>query len=352
MIYFDGLPYDNEDILEHMREFQAVLEKGLSPYDFEKWTNLEGIVGDLTFSEYTALYYELKSEFGYDHIDEILMNVSADTQEAITIQNLFAKKHAEHEKENSSDESLMMSKTITVTIFQISKDCDMRHDIIFESYDTLKKMEIEPSADFYDMIWSGELPAEYGLDDIYTKFNIDHPQDFRGHSLSVSDVVCIRNTGDPEYETKAYYVDSFGFKELPAFAEEVFDENVADRLYKKLTGEFADYRSKLKQMDADGIIAEAYPCAIRKDILLMFENPEMFVSESEMSDMLKVPNLLDRLYKQYINGDYEERYVRSINECIGDYVKYGLSEDMKEFIDNKNLSSPEEKKMKRTGRSR
>ena len=51
------------------------------------------------------------------------------------------------------------------------------------------------------------------LEDIYRRFNIDHPEDFRGHSLSVSDVVVLHENG----ADAAYYVDSIGFKELPGF---------------------------------------------------------------------------------------------------------------------------------------
>lgn len=51
------------------------------------------------------------------------------------------------------------------------------------------------------------------LEDIYRRFHIDHPEDFRGHFLSVSDVVILHENG----ADAAYYVDSIGFKELPGF---------------------------------------------------------------------------------------------------------------------------------------
>ncbi len=46
------------------------------------------------------------------------------------------------------------------------------------------------------------------FEDIYTRFNIDHPKDFKGHSLSVSDVVVLHQNG----QDAAHYVDSFGYK--------------------------------------------------------------------------------------------------------------------------------------------
>lgn len=68
----------------------------------------------------------------------------------------------------------------------------------------------------YELIYSVRLGMEETLNSLYEKFNINHPQDFTGHSLSVSDVVVIRKNG----ESKAYYVDSFGFTELPEFIHE------------------------------------------------------------------------------------------------------------------------------------
>lgn len=65
----------------------------------------------------------------------------------------------------------------------------------------------------YDMIYNGTMIPGMNLDSIYTKFNVDHPSDFHGHSLSVSDVIVVRD----EQEVSAYYVDSFGFKPIPDF---------------------------------------------------------------------------------------------------------------------------------------
>jgi hypothetical protein len=54
---------------------------------------------------------------------------------------------------------------------------------------------------------------EETLDKLYEQFNLNHPADFTGHSLSVSDIVALRQNG----EVSCHYVDSFGFSELPSF---------------------------------------------------------------------------------------------------------------------------------------
>ena len=51
---------------------------------------------------------------------------------------------------------------------------------------------------------------------IYQRFNVDHPADFKGHSLSVSDIVALKKDG----VVSCHYVDSIGFRELPGFMSE------------------------------------------------------------------------------------------------------------------------------------
>ena len=50
-------------------------------------------------------------------------------------------------------------------------------------------------------------------EDLYVKFNIDHPDDFRGHSMSVSDIVALKVVGEVSF----HYVDSVGFQKLENF---------------------------------------------------------------------------------------------------------------------------------------
>lgn len=90
-------------------------------------------------------------------------------------------------------------------------------DVSFESLDRLRRMGKEPEFDHYEVVYTGNLPPYTNqsvmLEQLYMKFNIDHPADFRGHSLSVSDIVALKTAG----VVSCHYVDSFGFKELPGF---------------------------------------------------------------------------------------------------------------------------------------
>ncbi|WP_437126218.1 YodL domain-containing protein [Lacrimispora amygdalina] len=101
----------------------------------------------------------------------------------------------------------------TYTIYQISDEAEDRRDIIFENLEHLQNRGLSVDAANYEAVYTGELEEGTTLDDLYEKFNIDHPVDYKGRSMSVSDVVVLHQNG----EDKAYFVDSFGFSEVPEF---------------------------------------------------------------------------------------------------------------------------------------
>ena len=117
----------------------------------------------------------------------------------------------------------------TFTIYQL-KDGDGMRDYHFEPYDRLQAAGLSVEAANYDRIYTAELTPGTSLEDIYTRFNIDHPKDFRGHSLSVSDIVVLHQNG----ENTAHYVDSFGYKEVPEFLQEQTPQLTPDT---RMTGE-------------------------------------------------------------------------------------------------------------------
>ena len=102
----------------------------------------------------------------------------------------------------------------TFSIYQI-KGGDETRDLRFEPYDRLTATGHRVDAKNYTLVYSAELTPGTSLEDIYTRFNIDHPKDFKGHSLSVSDVVVLHQNG----QDTAHYVDSFGYKEVPKFLQ-------------------------------------------------------------------------------------------------------------------------------------
>jgi len=108
-------------------------------------------------------------------------------------------------------------KSVTFEIYQLRDDLPERRDISFEPYAHLEQRGITPEIGMYQKMYvasSDILPAHGAgmgqfLEAVYQKFNTQRPEDFKGHSLSISDVVVVG--GD------AYYVDKAGFKPLHEF---------------------------------------------------------------------------------------------------------------------------------------
>ena len=103
----------------------------------------------------------------------------------------------------------------TFSIYQI-KGGDETRDLRFEPYDRLQAAGNVVDRANYELVYTAPLAPETSLEDIYTRFNIDHPKDFKGHSLSVSDVVVLHQDG----QDAAHFVDSVGFREVPEFLQE------------------------------------------------------------------------------------------------------------------------------------
>ena len=101
------------------------------------------------------------------------------------------------------------------SIYQI-KSGDETRDYRFEPFDRLQATGRSVDRANYDLVYTVPLDSKTTLEDIYRTFNIDHPADFKGHSLSVSDVVVLHQGG----KDTAHYCDSFGFQQVPEFLRE------------------------------------------------------------------------------------------------------------------------------------
>lgn len=107
----------------------------------------------------------------------------------------------------------------TFLIYQVKEGNETR-DWRFQTLDGLKAAGLAVKRENYKHVYTGKLylgeePAIETLEALYTKFNVARPEDFKGRSLSLSDIVVLRCDG----KAAAYYVDRFGFKEVPEFLE-------------------------------------------------------------------------------------------------------------------------------------
>ena len=126
----------------------------------------------------------------------------------------------------NKEAQLLYSSSDKYGIYQLKHNPELDH-LRFEGTESLKRMGITKDnfdaikPENYELIYVGELSELQEqtqgetLEAIYEKFNIDHPDDYRGHSLSVSDIVVLHQNG----ENSAHFVDSFGFTGLPDFMQ-------------------------------------------------------------------------------------------------------------------------------------
>jgi hypothetical protein len=126
--------------------------------------------------------------------------------------------------ENKWQKAFLQNPADSYCIYQLRRDPELA-ELRFMNSHYLQEHGIEPSFDHYEAVYFGSLPSgsstEARLDDLYMKFNAEHPQDFTGHSLSVSDIVVLRQNG----AVSSHYVDSVGFTAVPAFLPENYLKN-------------------------------------------------------------------------------------------------------------------------------
>ena len=134
----------------------------------------------------------------------------------------------EQDSAEKIDETLLLhGESGRFAIYQM--DTGGEHTYQFMGVESAQKLGYSIDGKDYRMVYAAPWTPTVTLDDIFERFNINRPNDFHGHSLSVSDVIVINRTA----ETKAYYVDSFGFEELPDFVQQRMEilENNHTRAY-------------------------------------------------------------------------------------------------------------------------
>lgn len=118
------------------------------------------------------------------------------------------------EPEPAKTESDFQFSADTYAIYQLKEDdADTVRNYRFRSYDNIQADGLTVDMSRYNLVYSAPLDADTTLEDIFRIYNTAHPADFKGHSLSVSDVVVMQR-GD---QKTAHYCDSIGFRDVPEF---------------------------------------------------------------------------------------------------------------------------------------
>ena len=117
--------------------------------------------------------------------------------------------------EQSFEEMMFTRKECRLSIYHLDENGTGR-DQLFVGMEDLQEKGITITADQYRCVYSSLYLPNEDMNAVYSIFNDDPPADYKAHPLSVSDVVIMNQNGD----MKAYFVDRFGFQELPDFVEE------------------------------------------------------------------------------------------------------------------------------------
>lgn len=135
--------------------------------------------------------------------------------------------------QNQLEESIINQEALLLNgiedyfeIYQL-KDVEETSEFRFESMEYMRELRFKVEKDNYDLIYSAPLSEKMTLEEIFQTFNLKRPEDFQGHSLSMSDVIVLHKNG----EATAHYIDRFGFEEVPQFlAKELEVEQIKNQV--------------------------------------------------------------------------------------------------------------------------
>ena len=135
----------------------------------------------------------------------------------------------------------------TFSIYQL-KPGDSTRDYRFEPLDSIHRNGLSVKPENYELVYEAPLTAKDDLESIYTRFNVDRPADFTGHSLSVSDIVVLHQGG----KDTAHYCDRAGFSEVPEFLQPAQKSREITERIQTPRGSFYLCGMTREQMEADG----------------------------------------------------------------------------------------------------
>ena len=201
---------------------------------------------------------------------------------------------------NEKEKELFTGETDRFGIYQL-KDGEELHYHRFASLDLLEKSGLQVEKGNYELIYTAPLQKGQTLDDIFEQFNLFRPEDFTGHSLSVSDIVLLHQNG----ENHAQYVDRFGFQEVAQFLEQQ-----QDREEQKAEHSYIDYYYVVEDLQKAGPLDIKKYADIKEALQAYFSLPNDKRKAFGIQNSNPLPGSLD--FIQCYNGidrmtfDYRE----------------------------------------------
>ncbi|WP_370792523.1 YodL domain-containing protein [Blautia sp.] len=227
--------------------------------------------------------------------------------------------------------NLLLGTRRTFGIYQIREDSP-GENYAFMNMRFIESHGMQIKKEDYKLVYVGELSGNMSLDDIFERFNIDRPEDFRGHSLSVSDIVVL-NDGE---KVTAHFVDSISFEQLDSFLE-LEEQALSELAYEVGERYFAIQRTE------EGYDYSFYDEEFRLMDGGVYENDEISIEEAA-EELLEDEGWTG----ERIRGDYDQlmEKVEEMDEIVmaeiqksqGEYKPLAKVEELEEanynMIDN------------------
>ena len=208
-----------------------------------------------------------------------------------------------------------------IRLYQLSKDV-YPHARFLPYSEALKAFRDDelPGA-IYNLVFEGFVDCP-DIEGVYTLFNVESEKYYKGHSLSVSDIVEVLNESYAD-EGKFYYVEPIGFKEISFDGKAANNklEPVSKRLIRRIERELTEYQSSLMKASAEKIYDDAYKLVFMREIAYVFKA----VVENEEYDnnlLFELDYPLEEIYESWLNTDYDLEL--PIKDTIRDFTNYVL----------------------------
>lgn len=191
-----------------------------------------------------------------------------------------------------------------ITIYQINMGRD-HNRIAFEGLDLLKMYQGSDKIDsrIYDRVFEGEVDCK-DLEDVYRKFNLEHPEGYKGRSLSVSDVVeIVDENGDSTF----HFCDSIGFKQIdfdPYLTEEYKEDKIKVVLCEP---------GKVARVAEISNTLAGLQKTVKGDI-------EQFCPYEEAVATTVDDAIINRVFR-FGTADINEKYLKTITDTAAEYVE-------------------------------
>lgn len=200
--------------------------------------------------------------------------------------------------EQELENSFLHNPADAFAIYQL-KHAEQTRDLRFAPLESITAAGMVVDRDNYDLVYTGTLDgngsADEKLEALFETFNVNRPEDFKGHSLSVSDIVALKQAGAVSF----HYCDSAGFSEVPAFMK---PENYLKNAEMAMEDDYGMIDGIINNGPKQPIVAELEQQAASGQPISLMDLAEAIHREQTQERTEKRPSVLAQL-KSYQNTE-------------------------------------------------